>query len=50
MLRGLCEEKAVEALGMLPSREYLRKALSLSEKFTKQKRNAPTGRDGIQTA
>jgi hypothetical protein len=50
MLRGLCEDEVIEALGMLLSREYLRKALNLSEKFTKQKRNEPTGRDGTQTA
>ena len=37
MLRGLCEDKVIEVIGMplLLSREYLRKALSLSEKFYK---------------
>lgn len=51
MLRDLCKGKAVEALGVLLSREYLRKYLSLSKKLIKKKEvNVPTGRDGTQTA
>lgn len=35
MLRDRRKEKLVGGLGMLPSREYLRKGLNLGEKGTK---------------